>query len=129
MFLQVGVIPQDQPSLGFLRWKDPAKEISVYQYVRHIFGAKDEPTRANYALKRNANDNGTTYPETARSLKNNFFMDDYLESSPIVNEATRKAQDLGKMLAKAGFTLTKFVSDVRGVLSALNRTKNLSVIT
>ena len=51
-------------------------------------------------------------------------MDDYLESIPTVKKATRKAQDLVKMLAKGGFTLTNFVSKVRGVLSTLNRTEN-----
>ena len=42
-------------------------------------------------------------------------MDDYLESSPTVNEATKKAQDLVEMLVKGGFNLTKFVSNVPGL--------------
>ena len=50
MFLQVGVIPKDQPSIRFLWREDPSNEISVFQYVRHIFGSKDSPTCANYAL-------------------------------------------------------------------------------
>ena len=52
MFLQVGVIPIDKPSLRFLWQEDPAADIAVYQYVRHIFGSKDSPTSANYALRR-----------------------------------------------------------------------------
>ena len=44
MFLQVGVLEQDQPSIRFL-WRDaPNDDIVVYQYVRHKFGAKDSPT-------------------------------------------------------------------------------------
>ena len=50
MFLQVGVIPKDQPSIRFLWREDPSTEVSVFQYVRHIFGAKDSPTCAIYAL-------------------------------------------------------------------------------
>ena len=46
-------------------------------------------------------------------------MDDYPELSPTV-EAKRKAQDLVEMIAKDGFTLTKFVSNVHDVLSTLN---------
>ena len=61
MFLQVGVIPKDQPSLRFLWREDPAAEIAVYQYVRHIFGSKDSPTCANYALKRTGSDNQDGY--------------------------------------------------------------------
>ena len=107
-------------------WReDPAEEIAVYHYVRHIFEAKDSPTCATVALKRNEIDNEATFPEAVLSVKNHLYIDDHLESSPTVEEATEKAQDLVKMLAKGGFTLTKFVSNVRGVLSALNRKQKL----
>ena len=39
-------------------------------------------------------------------------MDDYLESSQTVEQTTRKAQDLLKLLTLGGFTLTKFVTNV-----------------
>ena len=39
-------------------------------------------------------------------------MDDYLESSPTAEEATRKAKDLVNLLSLGGFKLTKFVSNV-----------------
>ena len=111
MFLQVGVIPKDQPPLRFLWREDPASEIPVYQYVRHIFGSKVSPC-ANYALKRTGSDNQNTFPEAAKSVHRNFYMDDYLESSPTVEEASNKTKDLVKMLAKDGFNLTKFVSNI-----------------
>ena len=50
MFLQVGVLQSDQPSLRFMWWEDPTTNVVVYQYTRHIFGAKDSPTCANYAF-------------------------------------------------------------------------------
>ena len=112
MFLQVGVIPDDRPSLRFLWREDPAAEVAVFQYVRHIFGSKDSPTCANYALRRTATDNASQFPEAAQSVINNFYMDDYLESSPTIEEATRKAKDLAKLLSLGGFKLTKFVSNV-----------------
>ena len=112
MFLQVCVIPQDRPSLRFLWREDPATDIAVYQYIRHILGSKDSPTCANYALQRTARDNRKKFPEAAKSVENNFYMDDILESSAIIDEATKKAQDLVKMLSKGGFMLTKFASNV-----------------
>ena len=57
MFLQVGVLPEDQQCLRFLWREDPSTDVVVYQYTRHIFGAKDSPTYANYALQRTAKDN------------------------------------------------------------------------
>ena len=43
MFLQVGVLPCDQPSLRFLWREDPTSNVVVHQYTRHIFGAKIRP--------------------------------------------------------------------------------------
>ena len=57
MFLQVGVPDCDQPSLRFLWRGDPTTNVVVYQYTRHVFGAKDSPTCANFALQRTAGDN------------------------------------------------------------------------
>ena len=80
MFLPVGVIQADRPSLRFLWREDPAADVAVFQYVRHIFGSKDSPTYANYALRRTAMDNQATFPEAAQSVLSSFYMDDYLES-------------------------------------------------
>ena len=54
IFLQDGVIPEDRPSLRFLWQEDPATDIAVYQYIRHISGSKDSPTSANYAWQQSA---------------------------------------------------------------------------
>ena len=44
MFLQVGVSDGDKPSLRFLWREDPTTNVVVYQYTRHLFGAKNSPT-------------------------------------------------------------------------------------
>ena len=127
MFLQVGVIPEDRPSLRFLWREDPATDVALYQYVRHIFGSKDPPTCANYALQQqSARDNQNQFREAANSVGNLFYMDDYLESSPTVNQATKKAQDLVEMLAKGGFKLTKFVSNVPSLVNNVDPNSQLS---
>ena len=115
MFLQVGVIPDDKPSLRFLWCEDPAAEVAVFQYVRHIFGSKRSPTCANYALRRTATDKAIQFPEAAQSVINNFYMDEHLESSPTIDEAARKAKDLVKLLLLGGFKVTKFVSNVHTI--------------
>ena len=42
-------------------------------------------------------------------------MDDYLESSPTIEESARKAKDLVQLLSLGCFKLTKFVSKVRNI--------------
>ena len=101
-----------QAVTSFLVARDPAAEVAVFQYVRHIFGSKNSPTCANYAMRRTATDNASQFPEAAQSVINTFYVDDYLESSTTIEEAARKAKDLLKLLSLCGFKLTKFVSNV-----------------
>ena len=60
------------------------------------------------------------FPEAAKSVENNFYIDDYFESSAPVDEATKKAQDLVKLFSKGGFTLTMFVSNIPNLLTSLD---------
>ena len=112
MFLQVGVLPCDQPSLRFLWREDPTSNVVVHQYTRHIFGAKDSPTCANYALQRTARDNAKEYPEAAKAVLENFYMDDYLDSVESPERALIRSKELVHLLHLGGFKLTKFVSNV-----------------
>ena len=73
MFLQVGVLPEDQPSLRFLWREDPTADVVVHQYTRHIFGARDSPRCANYALQRTAMDNQALFPDAASAVVEKFI--------------------------------------------------------
>ena len=56
-------------------------------------------------------------PTVSKSI---FHMVDYLESSPTINEATKKAQDLVEILSRGGFNLTKFVSNVPSLVNSVD---------
>ena len=112
MFLQVGVLPCDQPSLHFLWREDPTSNVVVHQYTRHIFGAKDSPICANYARQRTASDNAKQYPEAAKVVLGNFYMDDYLDSVESPERALIRSKALVHLHHLGGFKLTKFVSNV-----------------
>ena len=84
----------------------------MYQYTRHIFGAKDSPTCANYALQRTARDNAKFYPEAAKAVLENFYMDDYLDSVEYPEKAIKRSKELVHLLHLGGFKLTKFLSNV-----------------
>ena len=106
MFLQVGVPDCDQPSLRFLWRENPTTNVVVYQYTRHIFGAKDSSTCANYALQRTAQDNVSQYPEAAKVVLENFYMDDYLDSVESPERALKRSKKLVHLLHLGGFKLT-----------------------
>ena len=123
LFLQVGVLEQDQPSVRFLWRNDPNEVIVVYQYVRHIFGAKDSPTCANYALQRTAADNAVCFDDAARAVTFKFYMDDYLDSLPTPELALKRSKDLVELLAKGGFKLTMFACNFPALTAELNESE------
>ena len=120
MFLQVGVPDCDQPSLRFLWREDPTTNVVVYKYTRHIFGAKDSPTCANYALQRTARDNVIQYPEATKAVLENFYMDEYLDSVESPERALKRSKELVQLLHLGGFKLTKFVSNVQNLADRID---------
>ena len=111
MFLQVEVPEGDQRCLRLL-WRDHNNApISVYQYTRHIFGAKSSPTCANWALRQCGKDHIQNFPLAAKCVEENFYMDDLLKSCSNIEEAANLAQDLTAMLERGGFNLTKWTSN------------------
>ena len=117
---QVGVLPGDQPSVCFLWQEDPTADVVVRQNTRHIFGARDSPTCANYALQRTAMDNNAIFPDAASGVLEKFFMDDYLDSFEDLDIAFKLCQEFNTLLALGGFKLSKFISNVTKTNIELN---------
>ena len=114
MFMQVGLLESDQRFLCFFLWReDPLSDVSVFQYSRHRFGAKDSPTCAKYALRQAAVDNQDRYPKAAYAVQSKFYMDDYLLGSVRnLETALTLSRSLAELLKLGGFNLTKFTSNV-----------------
>ena len=120
MFLQVGVLYCDQPSLRFL-WREDPTTNKMYQYTRHIFGAKDSPLCANYALQRTARENVSQYPEATKAVLENFYMDDYLDSMESPEMALKRLKDLVHLLHPGGSKFTKFLSNVPNLADRIDK--------
>ena len=75
----------------------------VHQYTRHIFGARDSPTCANFALQKTASDNQAEYPEAASAVVQKLYMDDYLDSFQNRDDALKLKRDLISLLKLGGF--------------------------
>ena len=125
MFLQVGVPLADQPRLRFLWREDPSSEVMVYQYSRQIFGAKDSPTCANFALQKTAKDNIRRFPDAAQAVLDKFYMDDYLNSLETPHEALSRAKNLVELLKLGGFKLTKFISNTPRLLDEIENSDQI----
>ena len=84
MFMQIAIRLGDQSALSFL-W--PNEEIvKHYQFTRLIFGATCSPFCAIFVLNRCAEDNAIEFPKAVSAIKNSFYMDDYIQSLPSIEE-------------------------------------------
>ena len=124
MFLQVKVPPEDCKVLRFL-WREiifnTNEPVKVYEYGRHIFGAKNSPTCANYALQQVARDNTQESPQITKLIRRNFYMDDFDKSVPSAEQAIEIYNMLRAMLARGGFHLTKWISNCEQTMKSIDQ--------
>ena len=119
MFLKMQVPEQDRSCLRFL-WRSRTNEpVQIYEYQRHVFGAKSSATCANYALKRVGLDNEEEYPIATKAIQNNFYMDDLIKSVETPEEAIRVFNQLQLLLSRLVFELKKLISNNDAVTKAI----------
>ena len=124
MFLQVRVDERDTDALRFLWWQDGdlEKEPDVYKMLVHIFCATSSTCCASFSLRQTAKDNQDTYSaQTIRSVERNFYVDDLLKSVKSENEALKLIKELKELLQRAGFNLTKWMSNSHKVLESIEQ--------
>ena len=72
-----------------LIWKNINYEMCV-----HVSGGTSSPGCSNYALRRTALDNGSSYSkEATNTLVRSFYVDDVLKSVPSVRDALTLIQE------------------------------------
>ena len=127
MFLQVAVPTDDSRCLRFLWRETPEQRIDVYEYTRHVFGAKSSPTCANYALHQVARDNAKNDEALVKTVQRNFYMDDFLKSVKTSQEGIDIYNRVREVLSKGGFKLTKWITsdeDVKSQIPEEDRSTN-----
>ena len=119
MFLQVKVPPADCKMLRFLWRYNIDEKIGVYEYSRHVFGAKSSPTCANYALLKAGDVNKEAHPIAAKAIEKKFYMDDFAKSVETEEEAMLVYKDLRETLKLGGFNLLKCICNNESVTETI----------
>ena len=66
---------------------------------------------ANTALRKTTKQEVDVYPEAAKTLKKNTYMDDICDSVTRLEKAEKLTDELDTVLAKGGFQVKGWVSD------------------
>ena len=72
MFLQKAVAKDECKFIKSLRQPNPTQTVDVYEYKRHVFGARISPTCVKYALRKAAEDSKNHYPKALEFERSNF---------------------------------------------------------
>ena len=74
-------------------------------------------------MKKAASNNQAQYPESASAVVKKFYLDDYLDYFQNRDDALEICRDLVSLLKLGGFHLTKNISNVPDVTTALEPDK------
>ena len=120
MYHMLRLPDRDKPALRFL-WneEEDAQEPGVYQFERTVFGEVSAPSRANYVMRRNAEENGADLPLGVRAVKRHFYMDDGLPSTNSRQEAVEMREQMSELLRRGGFYLHKWLTNDPEVLATI----------
>ena len=93
--------------------KDPLRD---YRMTRVTFGISASSFAANMAVKQNANDFASEFPDAAKVVDKSFYVDDCLTGADSIAEAVTLQTQLHSLFSKGGFILRKWNSSEAEVL-------------
>ena len=131
MFHQAKVVPKDYNALWFLWWPNSNLAVQPGELMMavHLFSRVSTPSCANFALKKTAKDNHSTFsPEAAYIVKHNFYVDDCLKSVATDESAICLSKELRELLSKGGFCFTKWLSNSRRVVESIPEAERVAAV-
>ncbi|XP_073967421.1 uncharacterized protein [Choristoneura fumiferana] len=129
MFPQIKIIERDRDAQRFL-WRDtPNEPIRTFRMSSMIFGAASSPFTAIYVKNKNALEWQETYPDAARAIVYDHYMDDCITSLDDVCDAAKLAADIYTIHSRAGFEMRGWTSNDPLALSLLPKESLLEATT
>ncbi|KAF4531529.1 hypothetical protein B566_EDAN019551, partial [Ephemera danica] len=122
MFHQVKVPENDRDAFRFLWWEEGnyTKSIKLYRMTVHLFGAASSPFCASFALntalKEHMTESDNIHITTAERA---FYVDDCLYSADTPEGLHQFVTRVKDALSAGGFHLTKWSSNVSGILAGI----------
>lgn len=121
MFHQIRV-HEDQWDCQRIFWRENAEtELQEYWYTVVTFGLTSSPHLAVRCIVQTAIESKNEFPEIAKILEDDFYVDDGLTGADTTAKAIRIAKGMVNVLAGPKFELGKWKSNKKAVLQAMNQ--------
>ncbi|XP_062539124.1 uncharacterized protein LOC134207415 [Armigeres subalbatus] len=124
MFHQIQIREADKSSQRFLWRSDPVQKPTIYLMDVATFGSTCSPASAQFVKNRNAEQHRELYPEAARAIMDDHYVDDYLASFGTEEEAAKVARDVRYVHGNGGFKLHNWRSNCAKVLEQLGEVRS-----
>ena len=121
MYLVIKIRKEDQDAQRFLyRGSDRSRPPDEFIIERVFFGGNAAPTTAMFIKNANAERYRKVYPDTVKSIHNNCYVDDYLESCVSIEEVRERVEQVIEINASAGWRMHGWASNEISVLENIN---------
>ena len=107
------LIPEEDQHVHRFLWRSMEIDRKPDTYVKTVltFGDKPPPAMAQIALRKTAAEGEIHSPSAAKTLKENSYMDDILDSVQTMSEARQLTTEIDEVLAKGGFRIKEWQSN------------------
>ncbi|XP_075150561.1 uncharacterized protein LOC142224663 [Haematobia irritans] len=120
MYRQILVDPSHTPFQRIIFRGNPQYPIQDFELKTVTFGVNCAPYLAVRTLLQLADDIQSTYPLASSILRNSMYVDDALAGAHSISVAKEARQQLVRALASAGFSMRKWTSNCREILSDID---------
>ena len=117
MFLQV--LHKDKDALRFLRQFDPASHATIMRMNSVSFGVVCSPFQAIWVVLETAKMFSKSYPEAAKQILQNIYMDDLLTGAASQSEAKQMLHECALIFGQAKMKAHKFSTNCPEILASI----------
>ncbi|XP_053691014.1 uncharacterized protein LOC128739545 [Sabethes cyaneus] len=101
-------------------WRsNPNEFIRIFELKTVTYGTASAPYLATKCLKRLAELDGGTFPDAAKVLAEDFYVDDMMSGVDSIEEGVQLCAEIQRLLSGGGFTLRKWSSNCPAVLERI----------
>lgn len=116
MFRQISVTAE-QHSLQRILWRsNPKDPVEVFELNTVTYGTASAPYLATKCIIELAKQCEQQWPNIAKVIQHDFYVDDLLTSANSIREAREIVDKVSQVLKAAGFTLRKWISNETAII-------------